>query len=385
MALTLITLFVFVILFTVAFGRLWCGWACPQTLFMEMVFRKIEYWIEGDANAQRRLNNGPWTRDRIFKKGAKQLIFVLISVLISHTTMAYLIGIEQVKEIVSQPPTEHMAGFIGLVVFTGIFYGVFAYFREQACIAVCPYGRLQGVLLVKESIVVAYDWLRGEPRSKLKKNQANITEKQGDCIDCKLCVHVCPTGIDIRNGTQLECVNCTACMDVCDDVMTKINKPKGLIRLSSYTAIKEGAQKLFTPRIAGYSIVLTALVSLLSYLIFTRADIETTILKVPGTLYTKTDDGKITNLYTIEFLNKTYDDIPLEVKVESPQGATLMKIGDPAILVPKEGILKGMIMVKLPESAITSMKTVIELGIYQNGEKVETAEAKFIGPIIKRK
>jgi len=385
LALTLITLFVFVILFTVAFGRLWCGWACPQTLFMEMVFRKIEYWIEGDANAQRRLNNGPWTRDRIFKKGAKQLIFVLISVLISHTTMAYLIGIDQVKEIVSQPPTEHMAGFIGLVAFTGIFYGVFAYFREQACIAVCPYGRLQGVLLVKESIVVAYDWLRGEPRGKLKKNQTGITEKQGDCIDCKLCVHVCPTGIDIRNGTQLECVNCTACMDVCDDVMTKINKPKGLIRLSSYTAIKEGAQKLFTPRIAGYSIVLTALISLLTYLIFTRADIETTILKVPGTLYTKTDDGQITNLYTIEFLNKTYDDIPLEVKVESPKEATFMKIGDPTILVPKEGILKGMIMVKLPESAISSMKTVIELGIYQNGEKVETAEAKFIGPIIKRK
>ncbi|MBK7650836.1 MAG: cytochrome c oxidase accessory protein CcoG [Flammeovirgaceae bacterium] len=385
LALTLITLFVFVILFTVAFGRLWCGWACPQTLFMEMVFRKIEYWIEGDANAQRRLNKGPWNGERILKKGAKQLIFVLISILISHTTMAYLIGIDQVKEIVSQPPTENMAGFIGLIAFTGVFYGVFAYFREQACIAVCPYGRLQGVLLVKDSIVVAYDWLRGEPRGKLKKNQSTITEKQGDCIDCKLCIHVCPTGIDIRNGTQLECVNCTACMDACDDVMIKINKPKGLIRLSSYTAIKEGAQKLFTPRIAGYLIVLTALITLLSYLIFTRADIETTILKVPGTLYTKTDDGQITNLYTIEFLNKTYDDIPLEVKIESPAEATYMKIGDPAIVVPKEGILKGMIMVKLPESAISSMKTVIELGIYQNGEKVETAKAKFIGPIVKMK
>lgn len=385
LALTLITLFVFVILFTVAFGRLWCGWACPQTLFMEMVFRKIEYWIEGDANAQRRLNKGPWNGERIFKKGAKQLIFVLISILISHTTMAYLIGIDQVKEIVSQPPTENMAGFIGLIAFTGVFYGVFAYFREQACIAVCPYGRLQGVLLVKDSIVVAYDWLRGEPRGKLKKNQSTITEKQGDCIDCKLCIHVCPTGIDIRNGTQLECVNCTACMDACDDVMIKINKPTGLIRLSSYTAIKEGAQKLFTPRIAGYLFVLTALIALLSYLIFTRADIETTILKVPGTLYTKTDDGQITNLYTIEFLNKTYDDIPLEVKIESPAEATYMKIGDPAIVVPKEGILKGMIMVKLPESAISSMKTVIELGIYQNGEKVETAKAKFIGPIVKAK
>lgn len=385
LALTLITLFVFVILFTVAFGRIWCGWACPQTLFMEMVFRKIEYWIEGDANEQRRINNGPWNSKKIRRKVSKQIIFLLLSILIAHVTMAYLVGIEEVKVIVSQSPAEHMAGFIGLAVFTGIFYGVFAYFREQACIAVCPYGRLQGVLLVKDSIVVAYDWLRGEPRGKLKKHQATITEKQGDCIDCKLCVHVCPTGIDIRHGTQLECVNCTACMDVCDDVMTKINKPKGLIRYSSYNAIKDGAQKLFTPRIAGYSVVLIALLSLLTYFISTRGDIETTVLKVPGTLYTKTDDGQITNLYTIEFVNKTFEDISLEVRIESPQEATFMKIGDPVIVVPKEGILKGMIMVKLPEEAITSMKTEIELGIYQNGEEVETVKAKFVGPIIKSK
>jgi cytochrome c oxidase accessory protein FixG len=381
LALTLITFFVFVILFTVAFGRLWCGWACPQTLFMEMVFRKIEYWIEGDANAQRRLNNSNWTLEKILKKSAKQVIFVLISVLISHTAMAYLIGLDQVKEIVTQPPTEHLAGFIGLIVFTGIFYGVFAWFREQACIAVCPYGRLQGVLLVKDSLVVAYDWLRGEPRGKLKKNQATITEKQGDCIDCKLCVHVCPTGIDIRNGTQLECVNCTACMDACDDVMDKISKPKGLIRYSSHTAITQGKLKIFTPRIAGYTVVLTALISLLTYFVFTRADIETTVLKVPGTLYTKTDDGQITNLYSIEFLNKTFNDIELTVKVESPAQASYLKIGDPAIVVPKEGILKGMIMIKLPEAAITSAKTVIELGIYSQNERVETAKAKFIGPI----
>ncbi len=385
LALTLVTLFVFVILFTVAFGRIWCGWACPQTLFMEMVFRKIEYWIEGDANEQRRINNGPWNAKKIRRKVTKQIIFIALSVLIAHITMAYLIGIEEVKVIVSQSPTEHMAGFIGLTVFTGIFYGVFAYFREQACIAVCPYGRLQGVLLVKDSIVVAYDWLRGEPKGKLKKHQATITEKQGDCIDCKLCVHVCPTGIDIRHGTQLECVNCTACIDACDDVMTKINKPKGLIRYSSYNAIQDGVQKLFTPRIAGYSVVLVALISLLTYFITTRGDIETTVLKVPGTLYTKTDDGQITNLYSIEFVNKTFEDINLEVKIESPQQATFMKIGDPVIVVPREGILKGMIMVKLPEEAITSMKTVIELGIYQNGEKVETTIAKFVGPIVKSK
>ena len=169
LALLLITFFVFVILFTVVFGRVWCGWACPQTLFMEMVFRKIEYWIEGDANQQRKLDRGPWNQQKIIKKGSKHLIFALIAILIGHVAMAYLIGIEEVQSIISQPPSEHWAGFLGLVAFSGVFYAVFAFFREQACIAVCPYGRLQGVLLVKDSIAVMYDWVRGEPRCKLKK------------------------------------------------------------------------------------------------------------------------------------------------------------------------------------------------------------------------
>ncbi len=385
LAITAITFFVFIILFTVAFGRVWCGWACPQTLFMEMVFRKIEYWIEGDANEQRRLNKASWDVTKTIKKVSKHFLFLLISLLIAHVAMGYLIGMDQVREIVSQPPSDHLSGFIGLIAFTGIFYGVFAWFREQACIVVCPYGRLQSVLLVKDSIVVAYDWLRGEPRGKLKKDQSKITEKQGDCIDCKLCVHVCPTNIDIRNGTQLECVNCTACIDACDDVMIKIEKPKGLIRYSSYNAIKDGNQKLLTPRTIGYSFVLTALLVLLTYFITTRSDIETTILKVPGTLYTKTDDGQITNLYTIEFLNKTFQDIPLTVKVESPAKASFLKIGDPTIVVPKEGFLKGMIMVKLPEEELTGLKTVIDLGFYENGVKVASAKAKFIGPIKSRK
>lgn len=381
LALTLVTFFVFVTLFTVAFGRIWCGWMCPQTLFMEMVFRKIEYWIEGDANEQRRLDKATWSAQKIFKKVSKHLIFLTISLLIAHLVMAYLVSVDEVIEIVSQPPSAHLAGFVGLMAFTGVFYGVFARFREQACIAVCPYGRLQGVLLVKDSLVVAYDWLRGEPRGKLKKNQSTTETHKGDCIDCKLCVHVCPTGIDIRNGTQLECVNCTACIDACDEVMEKIGKPKGLIRYSSYTAIKDGVQKFFTPRIAGYVTVLTLLVGLLSYFIFTRADIETTVLKAPGTLYSKTEDGKITNVYNIEFVNKTFDDVPLEIKVLAPSTASILKIGDPQIVVPKEGILKGIFMIKLPEEDIKEMKMTVKLGVFQGGEIIETTSARFIGPI----
>jgi cytochrome c oxidase accessory protein FixG len=379
LALTLITFFVFVILFTVVFGRVWCGWACPQTLFMEMVYRKIEYWIEGDANQQRKLKAAPWTKEKIIKKGGKQIIFVSIAILIAHTAMAYLIGLDQVIAIVQQPPAEHMAGFIGLVAFTGIFYFVFAWFREQACIVVCPYGRLQGVLLGKESIVVAYDWLRGEQRGKIKKNEPRLDK--GDCIDCKLCVHVCPTGIDIRNGTQLECVNCTACIDVCDDVMVKIDKPKGLIRFASYNSIVNRVQQLWNPRVMGYSIVLTALLVLLSFMVFTRSPIETTLLKVPGTLFQKTDRGGVTNLYNIEFINKSFDDRELTIRVISPVETSLQLIGEPLIKLPAEQLVKRVIILELPAEAIKEAKTSIVLEVSENGEVIEVVKTKFIGPV----
>jgi len=382
LAIILIAFFVFIILFTVVFGRVWCGWMCPQTLFMEMVFRKIEYWIEGDAPAQRRLNNEPISFSKFSKKTAKHIIFIAISLLISHTVMAYLIGVEETYAIITHPPTENMAGFIGLMVFTGIFYGVYARFREQACIAVCPYGRLQGVLLGKSSIVVAYDWLRGEPRGRLKKNETN-SASQGDCIDCKLCVHVCPTGIDIRNGTQLECVNCTACIDACDDVMLKIGKPKGLIRFASFNAIEKGLQKLFTPRVIAYSIVLVAVAGLLSFVLSTRSSVETTVLKVPGTLYQRTDDGFITNLYNIEFVNKTFDSVTLTTKVESPSSAMLQKIDGKSILIPPGGLIKGVYFIRIPVDHVKSARTIVYLGIYRDNELIEKVKVKFIGPVSK--
>ncbi len=381
LAITLITFFVFIILFTVVFGRIWCGWLCPQTLFMEMVFRKIEYLIEGDAAAQRRLDKAPMNARKFGKKFLKHGIFILISLIIAHTVMAYLIGAEGTRMIIAEPPSKHMAGFMGMVGFTGTFYFLFAKFREQACIAVCPYGRLQGVLLSKESIVVAYDWLRGEPRGHLKKNPA-VTIDQGDCIDCKLCVHVCPTGIDIRNGTQLECVNCTACIDACDDVMIKIGKPTGLIRFASINSITNKVQKIITGRVLGYSFVLLALVGVLSFALITRSDVETTVLKVAGTLYQR-EPGLISNLYNVEFVNKTFNDLPLEIRVESPSIATIHKVDGKPIVVPAEGLAKSVYFIKIPESKITNARMVVTLGIYAEGKKLETVKAKFIGPVTK--
>lgn len=380
LAIVLLTFFVFIILFTVVFGRIWCGWMCPQTLFMEMVFRKIEYLIEGSAMKQRKLNDGPLTGKKIYKKTLKHLSFIVISSLIAHLVLAYIIGAKQTLSIITQSPSENLAGFIGLTSFTVIFYYVFAFFREQACIVVCPYGRLQGVLLIKESIVVAYDWIRGEPRGKIKKSQV-ATEKKGDCIDCKLCVHVCPTGIDIRNGTQLECVNCTACIDACDEVMVKIGKPKGLIRYASYNSIKDGIQKLINPRVIGYSFVLIALLSLLGFTLLTRSDIETNVFKVPGTLYQKTNDGFITNLYNVEFVNKTFDDISLQLKVESPEGATISRADGSTILVPAQGMLKVVGFIKMPASEIKSARTIVTVGVYTGNVLVEKVDVKFIGPV----
>jgi cytochrome c oxidase accessory protein FixG len=228
--------------------------------------------------------------------------------------MAYLIGVDEVRDIVSQPPSANMAGFIGLIAFSGIFMFVFYWFREQACIVVCPYGRLQGVLLDDNSINVMYDYVRGEPRSTIRKNQVSL-EPKGDCVECSLCVQVCPTGIDIRNGIQMECVNCTACIDACDEVMVKVDRPTGLIRYASENSIKQGFQKLITGRVQGYIVVLVILVAGFVALIATRDDIEGTIMRFPGMTYQERDDGKVTNLYQITLINKTFD--PQRVELNS--------------------------------------------------------------------
>ena len=373
-----ITFFVFIILFTVVYGRIWCGWACPQTIFMEMVFRRIEYWIDGDANQQIKLKNGPWNTEKIFKRLLKYTIYMAISILIAHTLMAYLVGIEEVKEIVTSSPFDNWSGFLGMVFFSGIFFWVFAYFREQACIAVCPYGRLQGVLLNKDSMGVSYDFKRGEPRGKINKD--GINAEKGDCVDCKLCVHVCPTGIDIRNGTQLECVNCTACMDVCDDVMTKVNRPKGLIRISSYNDIVEGTKRIFTTRVFGYSVVLTTLILALTILMFSRSEIDATALRVPGQLYQKTEKGDIQNLINILFINKTFDPVTLEVKVRDMPRAMITQVGQSVIQIGSNSTYEAVFFVSIPKEDLHDAKTPIIIDVFKDGKVVETTKTNFLGP-----
>lgn len=384
----MLILMVFIVLFTVVFGRLFCGWVCPQTIFMEMVFRKIEYWIEGDANAQKRLNNADWTTEKILKKTSKQAIFFGISVLIGNTFLAYIIGIDEVIRIVTEPVSQHWVGFIAMIIFSFVFYFVFSYMREQVCIAICPYGRLQSVMLDKDSIVVAYDFIRGEPRGKIKKSREKNTEEDqvvqlkpnfGDCIDCSLCVQVCPTGIDIRNGTQLECVNCTACMDACDEVMLKIGRPKKLIRYDSLNGIEQGRKKLWTPRVMAYSGVLSVLIILEIFLFAMRSDVETLLLRTPGLLFQEVNETTISNLYNYQVINKTSNEYPIEFRLESGFGEIKL-VGEPPI-VKKNEISKGGLFIEMPKDKLKSGKNKISIGVYSNGKLIDKVQTSFLGPI----
>ncbi|MFN3849850.1 MAG: cytochrome c oxidase accessory protein CcoG [Spirosomataceae bacterium] len=376
----MITFFVFIILFTVVYGRFWCGWACPQTVFMEMVFRKIEYWIEGDRKQQQALDAAPWNSEKIFKKGLKFLIFLLISILIAHTTMAYLIGIEATKEIVTHSPSEHMAGFIGIIAFTGIFLFVFIKLREQVCIAICPYGRLQGVLMGRNSMGIIYDFVRGEPRGKITKTPVVDNTPKGDCIDCKLCVQVCPTNIDIRNGSQLECVNCTACIDVCDDVMTKINRPTGLIKYGSVESVEKRIPFKLSPRAYAYSLVLVGLIGLESFLILSRAEVETTIMRVPGQMYQEQKNGKISNLYNAQIVNKSNAKIEVNLKMADSKGQIRLIDGKKTVSVPASGKSDIVFFLDMNQEDIKKLKTTLEIEVWKGNEKLETLKTNFLGP-----
>jgi cytochrome c oxidase accessory protein FixG len=377
--LAMIMLVVFIILFTAVYGRLFCGWVCPQTIFLEMVFRKIEYWIEGDYTAQRALDRRDWDRDKIVKKTGKHLIFFALSFLIANTFLAYIIGSEALLEIVTDPPGEHLAGLVAILVFTGAFYFVFARLREQVCISICPYGRLQGVLLDRQSTVVAYDYRRGEPRGKYRKNEDRDAVGKGDCIECQQCVHVCPTGIDIRNGTQLECVNCTACIDACDAIMEKVDLPKGLIRYASEAGIAEGKEKHWTARNIAYTVVLVLLTAAMVTLLALRTDVETSILRTPGIMYQEQENNQISNLYNVKIINKTNEALSVHLRLINRPG-TLRMVGQETLPVPRRGTAQGAMFVVFDRDDIKQMSIDVEVGVYVGDELLETVETSFLGP-----
>ena len=374
---------VFIILFTVAFGRIFCGWICPQTIFLEMVFRRIEYAIEGDRGKQIRLDKQVWNAEKIRKKGLKWFFFFIISFLIANIFLAYIIGSDKLLEYILEGPTENWNTLISLTIFTGVFYFVFAWFREQVCIIACPYGRLQGVLLDNKSIVVAYDHKRGEKeegRAKFKKNEDREASGKGDCIDCFQCVHVCPTGIDIRNGTQLECVNCTACIDACDSIMEAVNLPKGLIRYASEENIEKKTKFKFSPRLKGYTAVLFILIGVLVGMLFLRNDVEARVLRLPGQLYEHKENNMISNVFTFKLINKTTEAVDsVHFKLLSHKGSIKLVTQD-EFQVPKQGLAEGTLFIEINGSALTGDKDKVKIGVYSGGKLIETTTATFLGP-----
>lgn len=371
---------IFIIVFTIAFGRIFCGWICPQTIFLEMIFRKIEYAIDGDRNKQIKLANQEWNSEKIMKRSLKWSIYILISLIITHFMFMYIVGYEEVINIISQGPFENLTNFVVMILFTAAFYFVFAWFREQVCTLVCPYGRLQGVLIDKDTINVFYDFKRGENRSKWRKGEDRTVAGKGDCIDCNQCVVVCPTGIDIRDGQQLECVNCTACIDACDEVMEKVGLPKGLIRYASENEIENRTEFKFTGRMKGFSLILVLLVGLLGFLLYNRGDMEAKFIKPAGSTFF-VRDGKISNTYNYTFLNKTNDKKTVTIKVISPDHAEVTYSVSSKIVIERDKISKGTINISFPESEIKLSKQNITIGVYDmKGNLIDSYQTYFEGP-----
>ncbi len=369
-----ITGIIFIVVFTIAYGRIFCGWICPQTIFMEMVFRKIEYWIEGDYTKQKKLDRQSWDVEKVLKRTIKHTVFLLLSFAISNLFLSYIIGMDELLVIVTDDPSKHTIGLVAIVAFSIAFYWVFAWFREQVCIIACPYGRLQGVMLDKDSLVVAYDVDRGEPRDKLRKNEDRTA---GDCIDCKQCVQVCPTGIDIRNGTQMECINCTACIDACDHIMDRIEKPRGLVGFYSEKGLDEKS-KFFTGRVWSYTILLTFLLGVITVLFWLRTDFDVNILRERGTLYQKTIDGDVRNIYRLEIINKTPDAGQVEIRLLSPKGS--VSISGDALEIKKNDRIERLLIIDIDPDQLSGLSNEVSLGIYVEGEQVEIIETKFLAP-----
>jgi cytochrome c oxidase accessory protein FixG len=376
-----ITFIVFVALFTVAFGRLFCGWACPQTVFMELVYRRIEYWIEGDRKEQQALNKAPWTWSKLGRKTLKHALFFAIAFVIGNVFLAYIVGSDELVRIITEPLAQHVGGFIALVGFSLVFYGVFAFMREQVCTTVCPYGRLQGVLLDRRSLVIAYDHVRGEPREKVRKGEDRAAVGKGDCIDCKACVHVCPTGIDIRNGTQLECVNCTACIDACDHIMDSVGMQRGLIRYASEAEIAEKKPWRFTTRMKAYSAVLTVLVGVIVVLLATRSDVESTVLRNPGTLFQRQDDGRISNLYQYRVVNKTSRDMPVHFELLDARGE--IRLVGKELELGNAASVEGELFIVLDPGQMSGYTTEVTVGVFTGDRLLEKVRTSFIGPMAK--
>jgi cytochrome c oxidase accessory protein FixG len=366
-----------VMLATVLFGRIWCGWLCPQTVFMEMVFRRIEYAVAGSAEQQLRRSRGPWTAERVRIAATKHALFAAVSLMVANVFLAWVIGADAVRGLIVDTPARHPAGFGAMVFFTFVFYLVFARFREQACVLACPYGRMLSSLVDRRTITVTYDARRGEPRGRRRGPEA--VGGTGDCVDCHRCVTVCPTGIDIRNGIQLECVTCAACVDECDDVMRRLGRPTGLIRHTSADVVNGRPPRWFTPRVAGYAIVWLVLITASARLLWVRPDLDVLVLRQPGTLYVKLTGGEIANFYSIQALNRTARPAQYAIEVLQPDGAVVTQLGELGPVDPHT-VRDGRFMIRAAGQTLAGPSTPVRIRVRPEHGPARVVETSFLSP-----
>ncbi len=366
---------------TALLGRLWCGWACPYTVFLDHVFRRIERWIEGDSVARRKLAAAPWTAGKVVRRVAKHSLYVLCASLIAHVFLSYFVSIERLYGHMQEGPLAHATAF-GIVVFlTLVLWFCFGWFREQFCIIMCPYGRLQSALTDDDTVVIGYDEKRGEPRGKKNAGLPPVgLAKGGDCIDCRRCVNVCPTGIDIRNGLQLECIGCAACIDACDDIMTKIDRPKGLVRYDSLNGLTGKKRRILRPRVIAYTIL--GLLGLTAFAVagWKRAKPFTSdFSRMRGQPF-YADGSAVRNHYQVRFYNKRNQPARFSIRLaNAPEGFTLSG-ADTMVEVPPLGDVTRPAIVVVP-SGVYRGTTNLQIEVHaEPGDVIIRHEMRFLGP-----
>lgn len=314
-----------VVLGTALLGRIWCGWGCPQTVYLDFLFRPIERFIEGKELVRKKRNEGAWNFDKIWRKSLKFIIFAIISFALAHVFISYFVGWQDLWHWMFVAPTQHWGFFVMMLLVTALMLFDFGYFREQMCLVTCPYARMQSVLLDKDSMIVSYDSKRGEPRGHKKKNVD--ASQLGDCVDCHACVRTCPTGIDIREGLQMECIACTQCIDACDTIMTKLDRPKGLIRYTSENALMGKINQIIRPRVLIYSALLVFIWGFLAFSVFTRDEYNVNVGRTVGAPFVILQDGTIANRIRFRVRNQKDKPVTFTIEATQPQNVKVQVAG----------------------------------------------------------
>lgn len=373
-----VALVVSVLLFTALLGRVWCGWGCPQTIYMEFVFRPLENLIEGPPQRRRKTDQEPMTTGRFARKALKWAVYLVIASVLAHTFVAYFVGTDALFEALQGNPKENWATFVTVAIVTGMVFVDFAWFREQTCFIACPYGRLQSVLIDADSMIVGYDYKRGEPRRKVIDRTEG--DDAGDCVACLACVRTCPTNIDIREGLQLECVGCTQCIDACDTIMDRVKKPRGLIRYTSLNQLEGKGTRILRPRMFLYTAVMTAAVVALSVLVASRESFEFDVVRRTGAPFYVQSDGLVVNRIRVRITNRLDEVQQFNVEVVRPEGAELVSSQMPVEIgarkvVPVEGL------VRVPRSTFVSPRVEALVRVTAVGGQSEEAPFVLLGPV----